>query len=640
MGKIQRMSDQLANMIAAGEVIERPASVVKELLENAIDAQSTSIEVHLQDSGIRQIKVIDNGEGMNEEDAHLAFERHATSKIKTQYDIFRIQTLGFRGEALPSIASVSDVHVKTSDGVHSGLHLNIKGGNVITSKPGVMRKGTEMEVNHLFFNTPARLKHIKSLNTELSHITDYMNKIALSHPNIAFKLFNNQRLLFQTNGQNNLQSVIASVYGLDIAKKMIPIKAKNDTYEIEGFISDPIINRASRNYITLIVNGRAIRHYPITRSILEAYHTLLPKDKYPIVVLHLTFDPMLVDVNVHPAKLEVRFSQEESLKSFIYTEIKNVLQQVEYIPNPFVKAMTVEPEPRLIQPKLEESVREGEPSSPITVPKSKTSSYQTSTPSVSYVNKSVIRGEENESSGEPLPKSGQSYTPKMVEAKGALPSHQGRIEEESRSKEALQVSVPTKTRDRKLELYYIGQLHGTYLLAQNEEGLFIVDQHAAMERVQYEKNYQLLQDVNGDCIELLIPIVLKYSSDELLLLKDHLSSLLKFGFEIEEFGGQSLVVRTVPVWAQQLDVKLIAETILHQVMLDRRVDIGKLRESVAVMMSCKGSIKANQYINEHEIKELLQSLCYCEQPYTCPHGRPIIVKMTKYEIEKMFKRVM
>ncbi len=640
MGKIQRMSDQLANMIAAGEVIERPASVVKELLENAIDAQSTSIEVHLQDSGIRQIKVIDNGEGMNEEDAHLAFERHATSKIKTQYDIFRIQTLGFRGEALPSIASVSDVHVKTSDGVQSGLHLNIKGGNVITSKPGVMRKGTEMEVNHLFFNTPARLKHIKSLNTELSHITDYMNKIALSHPNIAFKLFNNQRLLFQTNGQNNLQSVIASVYGFDIAKKMIPIKAKNDTYEIEGFISDPIINRASRNYITLIVNGRAIRHYPITRSILEAYHTLLPKDKYPIVVLHLTFDPMLVDVNVHPAKLEVRFSQEESLKSFIYTEIKNVLQQVEYIPNPFVKAMTVEPEPRLIQPKLEESVREGEPSSPITVPKSKTSSYQTSTPSVSYVNKSVIRDEENESSGEPLPKSGQSYTPKMVEAKGALPSHQGRIEEESRSKEALQVSVPTKTRDRKLELYYIGQLHGTYLLAQNEEGLFIVDQHAAMERVQYEKNYQLLQDVNGDCIELLIPIVLKYSSDELLLLKDHLSSLLKFGFEIEEFGGQSLVVRTVPVWAQQLDVKLIAETILHQVMLDRRVDIGKLRESVAVMMSCKGSIKANQYINEHEIKELLQSLCYCEQPYTCPHGRPIIVKMTKYEIEKMFKRVM
>lgn len=640
MGKIQRMSDQLANMIAAGEVIERPASVVKELLENAIDAQSTSIEVHLQDSGIRQIKVIDNGEGMNEEDAHLAFERHATSKIKTQYDIFRIQTLGFRGEALPSIASVSDVHVKTSDGVQSGLHLNIKGGNVIISKPGVMRKGTEMEVNHLFFNTPARLKHIKSLNTELSHITDYMNKIALSHPNIAFKLFNNQRLLFQTNGQNNLQSVIASVYGFDIAKKMIPIKAKNDTYEIEGFISDPIINRASRNYITLIVNGRAIRHYPITRSILEAYHTLLPKDKYPIVVLHLTFDPMLVDVNVHPAKLEVRFSQEESLKSFIYTEIKNVLQQVEYIPNPFVKAMTVEPEPRLIQPKLEESVREGEPSSPITVPKSKTSSYQTSTPSVSYVNKSVIRDEENESSGEPLPKSGQSYTPKMVEAKGALPSHQGRIEEESRSKEALQVSVPTKTRDRKLELYYIGQLHGTYLLAQNEEGLFIVDQHAAMERVQYEKNYQLLQDVNGDCIELLIPIVLKYSADELLLLKDHLSSLLKFGFEIEEFGGQSLVVRTVPVWAQQLDVKLIAETILHQVMLDRRVDIGKLRESVAVMMSCKGSIKANQYINEHEIKELLQSLCYCEQPYTCPHGRPIIVKMTKYEIEKMFKRVM
>ena len=332
MGKIRRMSEQLANMIAAGEVIERPASVVKELLENAIDANSTSIEIQLQDSGVCQIRVIDNGEGMSESDALLAFERHATSKVKTQYDIFRIQTLGFRGEALPSIASVSDVHVKTSDGASSGVHLNIKAGEVLVNEPGVMRKGTEMEVNHLFFNTPARLKHIKSLNTELSHITDYLNKIALSHPEIAFKLLNNQRLLFQTNGQNNLQSVIASVYGFDVAKKMIPFSAKNDDFEISGFLSDPIINRASRNYVTIIVNGRAIRNYNLMRSIIEAYHTLLPKDKYPIVVLNLKLDPILVDVNVHPAKLEVRFSQEESLKTFIYHELRNVLKQVEYIP--------------------------------------------------------------------------------------------------------------------------------------------------------------------------------------------------------------------------------------------------------------------------------------------------------------------
>lgn len=622
MGKIQRMSEQLANMIAAGEVIERPASVVKELLENAIDAQSTNIEIHLQDSGVRQIKVIDNGEGMSEEDAHLAFERHATSKVKTQYDIFRIQTLGFRGEALPSIASVSDVHVKTSDGVSSGLHLNIKGGEVLSSKPGVMRKGTEMEVNHLFFNTPARLKHIKSLNTELSHITDYINKIALSHPEIAFKLFNNQRLLFQTNGQNNLQSVIASVYGFDIAKKMIPFSAKSDAYEISGFISDPIINRASRNYMTIIVNGRAIRNYSLMRSILEAYHTLLPKDKYPIVVLNLKLDPILVDVNVHPAKLEVRFSQEEALKTFIYTEIKKVLGAVEYIPQTELQTEGIKEVVKPIQQTLS-----------FQAPTRLTPSVMTQ--SLPSVKETVISG----STDSLIEEVRESDEETEVSVKKPIQKHE-EVAFNQPEREELKVVAPTKTKEATLELYYIGQLHGTYLLAQNEEGLFIVDQHAAMERVQYEKNYRSLADVSGDSVELLIPIVLKYAANELLLLKEALPSLIKFGFEIEEFGGQSLVVRSIPVWVQKLDAKLIVETILHQIILDNKVDIGKLRESVAIMMSCKGSIKANQYINDYEIKELLQSLCYCEQPYTCPHGRPIIVKITKYEIEKLFKRVM
>lgn len=622
MGKIQRMSEQLANMIAAGEVIERPASVVKELLENAIDAQSTNIEIHLQDSGVRQIKVIDNGEGMSEEDAHLAFERHATSKVKTQYDIFRIQTLGFRGEALPSIASVSDVHVKTSDGVSSGLHLNIKGGEVLSSKPGVMRKGTEMEVNHLFFNTPARLKHIKSLNTELSHITDYINKIALSHPEIAFKLFNNQRLLFQTNGQNNLQSVIASVYGFDIAKKMIPFSAKSDAYEISGFISDPIINRASRNYMTIIVNGRAIRNYSLMRSILEAYHTLLPKDKYPIVVLNLKLDPILVDVNVHPAKLEVRFSQEEALKTFIYTEIKKVLGAVEYIPQTELQTEGIKEVVKPIQQTLS-----------FQAPTRLTPSVMTQ--SLPSVKETVISG----STDSLIEEVRESDEETEVSVKKPIQKHE-EVAFNQTEREELKVVAPTKTKEATLELYYIGQLHGTYLLAQNEEGLFIVDQHAAMERVQYEKNYRSLADVSGDSVELLIPIVLKYAANELLLLKEALPSLIKFGFEIEEFGGQSLVVRSIPVWAQKLDAKLIVETILHQIILDNKVDIGKLRESIAIMMSCKGSIKANQYINDYEIKELLQSLCYCEQPYTCPHGRPIIVKITKYEIEKLFKRVM
>ncbi|MBP3904161.1 DNA mismatch repair endonuclease MutL [Turicibacter sp.] len=609
MGKIRRMSEQLANMIAAGEVIERPASVVKELLENAIDANSTSIEIQLQDSGVRQIRVIDNGEGMSESDALLAFERHATSKVKTQYDIFRIQTLGFRGEALPSIASVSDVHVKTSDGASAGVHLNIKAGEVLVNEPGVMRKGTEMEVNHLFFNTPARLKHIKSLNTELSHITDYLNKIALSHPEIAFKLLNNQRLLFQTNGQNNLQSVIASVYGFDVAKKMIPFSAKNDDFEISGFLSDPIINRASRNYVTIIVNGRAIRNYNLMRSIIEAYHTLLPKDKYPIVVLNLKLDPILVDVNVHPAKLEVRFSQEESLKTFIYHELRNVLKQVEYIPETQIE------EPKVVMPKPIQQ----------TLSLTKEATFKP-TIAVQMVDENPIE----------LKKESVDVKKESVHVE-EVAEPMVSLEQPAQD---FKVVVPTRQAIPQLELHYIGQLHGTYLLAQNEEGLFIVDQHAAMERIQYEKNYALLKDVKGDCIELIIPMVLKYSANELLLLKESLPSLMKFGFEIEEFGGQSLVVRTIPVWVQNLDAKLIVETILQQIIYDNKVDIGKLRESVAIMMSCKGSIKANQYINEHEIKQMLVDLCLCDQPYTCPHGRPIIVKLTKYEIEKLFKRVM
>ena len=609
MGKIRRMSEQLANMIAAGEVIERPASVVKELLENAIDANSTSIEIQLQDSGVRQIRVIDNGEGMSESDALLAFERHATSKVKTQYDIFRIQTLGFRGEALPSIASVSDVHVKTSDGASSGVHLNIKAGEVLVNEPGVMRKGTEMEVNNLFFNTPARLKHIKSLNTELSHITDYLNKIALSHPEIAFKLLNNQRLLFQTNGQNNLQSVIASVYGFDVAKKMIPFSAKNDDFEISGFLSDPIINRASRNYVTIIVNGRAIRNYNLMRSIIEAYHTLLPKDKYPIVVLNLKLDPILVDVNVHPAKLEVRFSQEESLKTFIYHELRNVLKQVEYIPETQIE------EPKVVMPKPIQQ----------TLSLTKEATFKP-TIAVQMVDENPIE----------LKKESVDVKKESVHVE-EVAEPMVSLEQPAQD---FKVVVPTRQAIPQLELHYIGQLHGTYLLAQNEEGLFIVDQHAAMERIQYEKNYALLKDVKGDCIELIIPMVLKYSANELLLLKESLPSLMKFGFEIEEFGGQSLVVRTIPVWVQNLDAKLIVETILQQIIYDNKVDIGKLRESVAIMMSCKGSIKANQYINEHEIKQMLVDLCLCDQPYTCPHGRPIIVKLTKYEIEKLFKRVM
>lgn len=607
MSKIVRMSEQLANMIAAGEVVERPASVVKELVENAIDAGSTQIEILLMDSGIRQIKVIDNGEGMEAEDALLAFERHATSKVKNQYDIFRIQTLGFRGEALPSIASVSDVHVRTATKTE-GVHLNIKGGQLTLQEPGSMRKGTEMEVNHLFFNTPARLKHIKSLNTELSHITDYVNKMALSHPQIAMKLYNNNRLLFQTMGKNDLQSVISSIYGFDIAKKMIPIQGADDDFILTGFISDPQINRASRNYVTLIINGRAIRHYGITRTVLEAYHTFLPKDKFPIVILKIELDPILVDVNVHPAKLEVRFSKEVELKTFIYTEIKKTLSQLDYIPQHDIKL----PLPKT-QPVFE------------TLDFGKIAARQASREqTISYARESSSTARYNP---QKLPPKTDSNVrdPNISVPRAAVPK-----------KETLAVPIPASGG---LELYYIGQLHGTYLLAQNEEGLFIIDQHAAMERIKYEKNYQLLGNAAPDRVAPMFPILLNYPAPELLLVEPFFEELLDFGFELEIFGPRELAVRSHPAWVGE-DGKNVVEALITQLLKDKKADISRLREAVAISMSCKGSIKANQYINEIEIEALLKGLCGCSQPYTCPHGRPIIVNIATYEIEKMFKRVM
>jgi len=617
------MDSQLSNMIAAGEVVERPASAVKELVENAIDAAATKIDVHLIDSGVRQIKVIDNGSGMSPADAKLAFLRHATSKIKTQHDIMRISTLGFRGEALPSIAAVSDVQLKTSDGENEGYYIHIKGGTIITEEPFAIRKGTEIEVNHLFHNTPARLKHMKSMNTELSHITDYLTKTALAHPTVAITLTNNSRDVFKTPGNADTQTVVSRIYGFDIAKNMHGFTGGNDDFKITGLISAPEVTRASRNYVTLIVNGRPIKNYELVRTVCDAYHTYLPKDRYPIAVINIDLDPLLVDVNVHPAKIEVRFSKEEALKSFILTEIQKTLKGLTYIPAPtFTKPTPKAPEPTYRQPSL------------LTNPANKQSldHYQTSRGNTDVSTKTPTISE----AGGPG-YSVEAEVKRMEEARGVVNApHPVENTVPIAPPEEVTITVPDAEKPS-LELYYIGQLHGTYLLAQNEEGLFLIDQHAAMERVEYEKNYPLLGSADADRMELIVPITLSYPVAELVRIKDELPRLAEFGFEVEEFGSSDLIVRTTPVWAAQ-DAKPIIETILQTLISGRDVSIAKLREAVSIMMSCKKSIKANQYINEAEVRGLLQNLCRCEQPYTCPHGRPIIVKMTKYEIERLFKR--
>ena len=647
--KIHVMDTQLSNMIAAGEVVERPASAVKELVENSVDAGATKIEIHLQDSGIRQIKVIDNGSGMSEVDAKLAFLRHATSKVRSTHDIMRISTLGFRGEALPSIAAVSDVSLKTSDGETEGYSIHVKGGNVTLEAPFAIRKGTEIEVNHLFFNTPARLKHIKSLNTELSHITDYMTKTALAHPQIAITLTNNNREVFKTPGHTDLQTVASRIYGFDIAKKMQTFTGGNDDFKLSGLISAPEVTRASRNYVTLIVNQRPIRNHELARTVVEAYHTYLPKDRFPIVIINIDLDPMLVDVNVHPAKIEVRFSKEEALKSFIFTEIQKTLKSIIHIPEPTLGKSTSKAKTTYSQPSLLTNAG-NEQTSDFKADSSNSKANDTHrqgnySNSLGNTANSPKKMEIRESAG-----SGYTVDTEIERNRGAgettikypnpVKNEQrqvgGKRQNEFEAKEEVIVAVPEVGKPN-LELYYIGQLLGTYLLAQNEEGLFLVDQHAAMERIEYEKNYPLLGSVGADSMELLVPITLSYPIGDLVRIKEHLPKLIEFGFEVEEFGASDLIVRTTPVWAAH-DAKSIVETVINTLLSGHEVSIAKLREAVSIMMSCKKSIKANQYINEAEVRGLLSDLCKCEQPYTCPHGRPIIVKITKYEIERLFKR--
>src|SRR3954447_10358066 len=343
MGKIIQLDDALSNKIAAGEVVERPASVVKELVENAIDAGSTVIEIEVEEAGLAKIRITDNGYGIDEEDVLLAFQRHATSKIKNENDLFRIRTLGFRGEALPSIASVSRLEMKTSTGEGAGNRVVIEGGKVEVFEKASARRGTDITISDLFYNTPARLKYMKTIHTELGNITDVVNRLALSHPEVAFRLIHNERKLLQTNGNGDVRQVLASIYGMAIAKQLVPITGQSLDYKINGFASMPEVTRASRNYISTMINGRFIKNYALAKAIQEGYHTLLPIGRFPIVLLNIEMDPLLVDVNVHPSKMEVRISKEAELDELVTNMIKDTFKSKILIPTAYTPVKKEEP---------------------------------------------------------------------------------------------------------------------------------------------------------------------------------------------------------------------------------------------------------------------------------------------------------
>lgn len=608
--KIHQLPESLANKIAAGEVVERPASVVKELVENSIDANSTHIKVELIEAGLIEIKVTDNGEGMVAEDCKRAFFRHATSKIKYDADLFQIKSLGFRGEALASIASVSKLTLTSSTGEEASTKLYLEGGKIIKEAKGDARKGTEIIVRELFYNTPARLKYVKSLHTELGHITDYMNRFALAHPTIRFELYHNRRKIFATTGSGNKLHVISQIYGMEVAKNVISATVTTDDFTLEAYLVKPVITRANRRFMTTIVNGRYIRNYALTEAIIRGYDTLLTVHRYPIALLYIEIDPLLVDVNVHPTKLEVRFSKEKELVTAVETMIRQAFQEETLIPS-------IKRENNKRQ-RSEQPAFELESQAHVTqkaVSKEETSTYRT-----------------------------ERFADELTATKTVLPPQQ---DQETSLKETVKddhtnkaTTKVTPKQERLPVLYPIGQLQGTYILAQNEQGLYLIDQHAAQERIKYEYFKKKLSEPINDTQTLLMPLSFEFTPDEIICIEQYRQELEAVGIFLEPFGGQTYAVRSYPTWFPKGLEEEIIRDIIHEVIEEGKIDLGKMRDELAALMACKRSIKANHALQLHEMEQLLHDLRQTEHPFTCPHGRPVIIHFSLYEIEKMFKRVM
>ncbi|QRZ94695.1 DNA mismatch repair endonuclease MutL [Bacillus subtilis] len=627
MAKVIQLSDELSNKIAAGEVVERPASVVKELVENAIDADSTVIEIDIEEAGLASIRVLDNGEGMENEDCKRAFRRHATSKIKDENDLFRVRTLGFRGEALPSIASVSHLEITTSTGEGAGTKLVLQGGNIISESRSSSRKGTEIVVSNLFFNTPARLKYMKTVHTELGNITDVVNRIALAHPEVSIRLRHHGKNLLQTNGNGDVRHVLAAIYGTAVAKKMLPLHVSSLDFEVKGYIALPEITRASRNYMSSVVNGRYIKNFPLVKAVHEGYHTLLPIGRHPITFIEITMDPILVDVNVHPSKLEVRLSKETELHDLIRDGIKDVFKQQQLIPSaqlPKKSAPAIKNEQQIIT--FDEKPAEKKVPEKSTAP-----SY--SPMKLSSVVKEPVDAEEE------LPPL-HFDAPPIDDEEQTLEVSSVSEEQSETYEQEYHEEQPPPTSERVPIMYPIGQMHGTYILAQNENGLYIIDQHAAQERIKYEYFREKVGEVEPEVQDMIVPLTFHYSTNEALIIDQHKQELESVGVFLESFGSNSYIVRCHPAWFPKGEEAELIEEIIQQVLDSKNIDIKKLREEAAIMMSCKGSIKANRHLRNDEIKALLDDLRSTSDPFTCPHGRPIIIHHSTYEMEKMFKRVM
>lgn len=659
MQKIHELTTVLADQIAAGEVIERPASVVKELIENAIDAHATQIDILIEEAGVKKIEVIDNGDGIQPDEIELAFRRHATSKIFSRTDLFKIKTLGFRGEALPSIAAIADVAMTTAIENNPGIFINIKGGQIIAKKNAPARTGTAIVVRDIFFNTPARLKYLKSQNTELSKIVDIVNRLALSHSQIAFSLKHENNQLLRTAGNGDVQQVVANIYGIKNAQKMVAIKTENANFSVNGFISLPELTRASRDYISLLINGRYIKNYQLVKALLSGYGSKLMVGRYPMAVIAITMDPLLVDVNVHPTKQEVRLSEENELMALLTTVVKEKLATLNLMPDGYQnlkQAKNVQSDATFIEQLNAVSQRHivnEERLADKLAPKK-------------FIAKNELSKEDNK-----VFEDAKSIKPIIIKTiddlntevvknfkhryqviKLALektPILADKINNKAKQLELNEVTgiddVSHQTVDDKEAAYvfpdlsFIGQMYGTFLFAEGPAGLYLIDQHAAQERINYEYYREEIAYQGADQQKLLVPIVLDYPLVDALKIQQKLPELAKVGLYLEDFGNNSFVVHQHPMWFVVGQEEATIREMIDWILRDERISLTKFREKTAIMMSCKRAIKANMHLDNAQAIALIKQLKTAKNPFNCPHGRPVVVTLSLKDMEKMFKRI-
>lgn len=573
MDRINILDAALADKIAAGEVVERPSSVVKELVENSIDAKASKIEVFVIDGGRTLIEVKDNGVGMSRNDAKLSIKRHATSKIKFDQDLFAIKTMGFRGEALSAISSVSKFTLITKQEKDEvGTKLFCINSEIISIDNYAAITGTDIKVEELFYNTPARLKYLKSDTTELSYVTDIIYKLALANPSVAFTLVSNNKVIFKTSGKNDIVEIVSAIYGINVGKNMIPFEISNNDFKIYGYTSNISISRANKYAISAFTNKRYVRNKVLSDCVIDGYHEFLFENRYPYTVLYIETDSTLLDVNVHPTKQEIRISKEADLRKLIKEAISSSLRNNNLIINQTIPNKKVE-EIKPVQTFFD-------------------------------------------------------YSTLMKDTEEKLESNEQVIQE------TLKLDIKETIKN---DYEVIGQIHGTYIIAQSKDGFILIDQHAAQERVRYEK-YQKLFNEPANIVDLLIPLVIELPLNEFQTVVANFDLLEKLHIKAEVFGSNTIKITQIPYYFKRIDLKVYVDDVIEQIVSNKKIDENMLMDYAIATAACKASLKANTYLSTLDMEVIISDLFKCNDPYTCPHGRPTMIKYSKYELEKFFKR--